>query len=1406
MKKISARALFCRLNWAFFFLVTTAVAAVAVKTSVRGSPGSNNSSAIRLVHRRDSRTVTIDNGIVQVTFLSPDGHVIGIKYEDIDNVLETSNLYDRRGYWDVVWNKPGVHNSFDKLPAKDFRVVKHDEDQIEISFSKKWKPEDDVSVPLNVDKRYILRKGSAGIYMYTILERMEGWPDVDMDQIRVVFRPAEKLFHFMAISDGRQRVMPTEEDVTNAQRLAYKEAVLLTNPSNPELRGEVDDKYQYSCEDKDNKVHGWISEKRRVGFWMITPSDEFRVGGPIKQDLTSHVGPITLNMFTSTHYAGKDLNTAYRNGEPWKKVFGPVLVYLNAGEPSTLWPDAKKRMHKEVKSWPYDFVNSEDFPTALQRGTVVGRLLVRDRYTSNGFMSAGSAYVGLAMPGKAGSWQTDGKGYQFWTRADEKGRFSIETIREGIYSLYGWVPGIIGDYKYKVDITISPGSKIKLGNIVFDPPRNGPTLWDIGVPDRTAAEFHVPDAYPTLMNKLYANHQRFRQYGLWSRYAEMYPKHDLVYEVGVSNFFQDWFYAHVPRSVGNNTFRATTWQIKFDLPKVDTSGDYTLQLALASAADAELVVRFNDRNPRRKPVFTTGLIGKDNAIARHGIHGLHWLFSLWYTVVALFILKFHSRELSTMPLLKNMPFPLLEPPEDLKPKDRVYQVRCTKEIFRDYRLFSSMWIREYVNRINFYRQRIWTCKISGKENLTYEEALVSEKLATEKVEEIPKELVEPALRLIQFSMLSLKDLVATVRAKLQEYKFVGDELHARKGESVFPCKILKILEDSNGKTCYEIEWLERSKEVTGISVVNGFDLIRKKKLFSRHILKSFIRESTYRRDPWVLHDQLAEKHGISNNQPEELKDSVFILNGVICDKKRKSVGDVEEIGNCKKRKGGSEVEVTDVAKNNGTEVKQVVPIKYPIDDLLVQPAASDPVFTERPLPSRDFKVPVDCVGDLLLVWDYCSSFGRLLHLSPFPLEDFENAICRKDYNLILIVEIHSAFLRLLLKENGDRFFSAKRRTAKSKITLNNWTEYLCDFIGKTDHPGLSASTSTIKRGHYGHLDIQVKLGILHELVNEAVQSVDFRKKMDDVVEQRQILASTFREEALEEGRKRREEKERSKIVNVANGVSNGHCLVDPDGLQCNQDASVNGNSNENGGFLRRHNSGSFSSEENHTSDRSDNDHSKTASKNVETETGKGTNASKQGARSTERRSAYQRVVYPILPALCIKYSWEPTLREHYNREMEKLVLRTEPLGKDRHYQRYWWFQHDGRIFVESSDCKEWGFYSSKEELNALMGSLNRKGERELALHSQLEKWHSKIRVQMEKKSKELALETARNEGILRRSTRVQSMPSESPAELCPKPRYVNKWKLKKSSFGDKIRYQDHSQDLGKCPDRDTRSK
>lgn len=42
-----------------------------------------------------------------------------------------------------------------------------------------------------------------------------------------------------------------------------------------------------------------------------------------------------------------------------------------------------------------------------------------------------------------------------------------------------------------------------MGTLVYEPPRNGPTLWEIGIPDRSAAEFYVPDPNPQYVNKLF---------------------------------------------------------------------------------------------------------------------------------------------------------------------------------------------------------------------------------------------------------------------------------------------------------------------------------------------------------------------------------------------------------------------------------------------------------------------------------------------------------------------------------------------------------------------------------------------------------------------------------------------------------------------------------------------------------------------------------------------------------------------------------------------------------------------------------------------------------------------------------------------------------------------------------------
>lgn len=46
-------------------------------------------------------------------------------------------------------------------------------------------------------------------------------------------------FHYMVISDDKQRTMASQMDREEGQELDYPEAVLLTNSSNPQLRGEV---------------------------------------------------------------------------------------------------------------------------------------------------------------------------------------------------------------------------------------------------------------------------------------------------------------------------------------------------------------------------------------------------------------------------------------------------------------------------------------------------------------------------------------------------------------------------------------------------------------------------------------------------------------------------------------------------------------------------------------------------------------------------------------------------------------------------------------------------------------------------------------------------------------------------------------------------------------------------------------------------------------------------------------------------------------------------------------------------------------------------------------------------------------------------------------------------------------
>ncbi|CAJ1937697.1 unnamed protein product [Sphenostylis stenocarpa] len=702
-----------------------------------------------------------------------------------------------------------------------------------------------------------------------------------------------------------------------------------------------------------------------------------------------------------------------------------------------------------------------------------------------------------------------------------------------------------------------------------------------------------------------------------------------------------------------------------------------------------------------------------------------------------------------MPLLRRKPFALAKPPEELKPDELVYQIRFTKEIFRDY--------TDYLKRLNLYRQRVWTCKVTGKTGLTYEEAMVSEQHATEKVQQFPKELMTTALGIIQYSMLPLKDLADSIGEKLQERLFVGAELHGKKDDAVHPCRILKVIEKGVDTFCYEVAWLDKNKNISDQGELSAEHLVHKKPLFSRNVLKSFIRESTYRNAPWVLHDELAKNHGISTDIPEELRRRVFYRDGLlICSKKRKNEESREDAGNGKRKKSdGAQVEDSCQEKENVQHKNKA--IKYPIDDLLVKPSPDDPVFTNRPSPSKDFNIPMSCVGDLLMVWDMLNSFGRLLHLLPYSLEDFENAICHKDSNVVLLVESHAALFRLLIKDDDEYSSALKNRKLKSKITMINWTEYLCYFLEVINIPELRCHEATIKRGHYGLVDVSAKLEILGELVNRALETTIFREKLEEIIEQRQALR---REEALENGRRRKEEKERLKAESESNGVVDGH--LDGAKVLSNDNHSI-----QNGDVVIA----IEPSGQNNPLDRSGikplNPASKKTPKKLNSEPKEPT---KNGKELSRKESPKQSKADKEDPS---EKNSEELRKEYYEREMEKRFVRRSPLGKDRDYNRYWWFGRDGRIFVESCDSKEWGYYSSKEELDALMSSLNCKGERERALRKQLEKYYTKICSELQKRSKDL-MHRIIDESVLRRSTRVRAPPRQNPANAFL--RYVNKWK------------------------------
>ena len=626
------------------FLAVIGLAAILCPSSQKPANAQVVTPPVKLAESAGS--FILDNGIVRAEISKRNGALHSLVFQGRELLAENG------GYWSSV----GRGNN--RAPGHLAAVVASSPERVEVSC-RFGNVAGATNISLDTDYRYSLARGDAMVYVAAVLHHAPGMPGYGTGESRYCLKLNPEVFDFLSVDADRQRLMPSGYDWDHGVQMNLKEARRLTTGIH---KGEVEHKYDYSAAFTAMPAYGWSGTKSKVGLWLINPSLEFIGGGPTKVELTGHLDvnpggtPTLLNMWQGSHYGGTSVGIG--PDEEWTKVVGPFAVYCNAAAtPDAMWKNALVQATNEMRQWPYAWFHDANFPPAEQRGTISGKIILRDAFSPEASWS--NVWVGVSAPeyrppppragnfGRRGGntntppanaanwvnragfptlvdWQRDAKFYQFWTRADAGGNFTIRNIRPGHYTLHAFGDGAIGEFTL-TNLAIGMAEQKSLGELVWQPLRFGRTLWQIGVPDRTAREFRHGD--------------HFWQWGLYYDYAKEFPE-DVNFIIGQSDWRRDWNYVQPPHITGNNhpviseddegsnatsapAYRSrgienTIWKIQFVLTNAP-AGRATLRLAFAGARDGSVVsVAVNQHG-----IGDTGRLPATGVMHRDGICG-YW--------------------------------------------------------------------------------------------------------------------------------------------------------------------------------------------------------------------------------------------------------------------------------------------------------------------------------------------------------------------------------------------------------------------------------------------------------------------------------------------------------------------------------------------------------------------------------------------------------------------------------------------------------------------------------------------------------------------------------------------------------------------------------------------------------------
>ncbi|EMD41798.1 hypothetical protein CERSUDRAFT_110363 [Gelatoporia subvermispora B] len=654
--------------------------------------------------------------------------------------------------------------------------------------------------------------------------------------------------------------------------------------------------------------------------------------------------------------------------------------------------------------------------------------------------------------------------------------------------------------------------------------------------------------------------------------------------------------------------------------------------------------------------------------------------------------------------------------------------------------------------------------------------------------------------------------------------------------------------DRKGKEATKAQWGGSLMDVQ-CSVMS-----RDRLTFSKSILRRFIRDCVDRdaavASPWTVKSAIAERYGVNTVMPEDIRKGVENIKKGEIDKRKKAWEDKEGPATKKQKKMTAAAEqkvkvlaaaaekrerearekaehlqkVKEENERLAAEKKKKKPVRYPTEDLDVVIGEKEKkagMKLKKPPPSRaGMPLGTDHVANeaFLMAWNFLVIYGQPLHLSPFTMDDFEQALRHSIPELpcLILAEIHatliynlrtvpftrhSAVLSLLashkkpqgkdesvfgisterlvsaLAEQGNNWERAPLRHSEGR---DGWEESLVGCLkdhattesfprlrevltrllfapetasetettpASTPTPGvLSISASPAKR--YYSLPPEDRVAILSFMCNLAVSSKALHAHLEWCEEQ----LTALRKEKIEVNRTKKQHLEEMNGLTGENKEKDGK-------------TSANGAEDE-----------TVMQDTSDLSEVSDGDTDTPSARLRESRRAKEREMARAKSASAKQALAEHRRLDEEVNKL------ERRL-EGIEREFRKLLgaVRIKPLGRDRFYNRVWWFDGlgaaslvgsggtvqygTGRIFVQGpsefdievlerrADAEtrrqqeegegrlgtgEWAVYNDLEEIDAFIAWLNPKGVRELALKNAFTKWWSHIAPGIRKRAADLA--------------------------------------------------------------------